>query len=203
MMELFQPAALAIELERIIVDPAQDHLPPLTVGLYEAFLAKGAAGRDALAAYQHFLYTYRKQGTNQPWATTSYLMAGLGWGRDKVKAAKTLLHEMGLIEFIQRQGPKGRLGRTYTKLNLLPNPGPTAVRKSSTAVEISNPTARLVDRLAVPPSNGARTQMLEEEINVLEKKINEEGGVIEARTSEEEPPFPEAGLFPEEASHAS
>ncbi|MGD0727077.1 MAG: hypothetical protein ABSB63_16110 [Spirochaetia bacterium] len=206
MMELFQPTTLAIELERIIVDPAQDHLPPLTVGLYEAFLAKGDPGRTALAAYQHLLYTYRRQGTNQPWATTRYLMAGLGMGRDKVKAAKALLHEMGLIEYIQRQGAKGRLGRTYTKLNLLPNPGPTAGLKSGTAEGISIPTAGLFDRPAVPPSSGARTQMLEEEINVLGEKINGKGGVDEVRTSEpalfpepDEPlPFPEE----EEAAHA-
>jgi hypothetical protein len=135
------------------------------MGLYEAFLARGDRGRDALAAYQHLLYTYRKQGTNQPWATTRYLMAGLSMGRDKVKRAKALLREMGLIEYVQRQLEGGRLGKTYTKLNLLPNPGLTAGLKSGTAADS---TAGLATSMTVTPSNGARTQLLEEEIKKRE-----------------------------------
>jgi hypothetical protein len=157
-MELINPMTLDQGLERIVVDSSQDHLPPLTIGPYEALLSKGVRGRNALAAYQHLLYTYRRQGTNQPWATTRYLMNGLGMGRDKAKAAKTLLHEMGLIDYIQPTDAKGRKGKTYTKLNLLPNPGRSAVPVLSPAVD---------------PSYGSETQMLEEETKKRGEKKEE------------------------------
>jgi hypothetical protein len=174
--------------ERVQVPIEQDSLPPITIGMYEAFLAKGTRGREALAAYQHLLYTYRKQGTNQPWATTHYLMTGLGMGRNKVRAAKTLLHTMGLIEYVQRKGVRGRMGKTYTRLNLLPNPGRTAIPESGTPV-----TAIPDIGPAVTPPSGGKTQMLEEETKCLGKESNSSAKSTSQRVKEKKPPVRNTG----------
>lgn len=105
------------------VDINQDTLPPITIGLYRAFLAKGKIGKDALAVYQHLLFTYRLQHTNIVRAENVYLMKGLSMSEHRVKKAKTLLRSMELIGTVWRHTAKGRFVNPYLKLNLLPNPG--------------------------------------------------------------------------------
>ena len=105
------------------VDENQDYLPPLTVGMYRAFLAKGRAGIQALMVYLHLLFTYRLQRTDHVYATNDYIQRGLSMGERIIKSAKGLLRKMGLIETIRRRDDKGRIAKTYLKLNLLPNPG--------------------------------------------------------------------------------
>jgi hypothetical protein len=111
------------ELQRVRADYRQDALP-LSAGLYEAFLANGAKGRDALLCYLHLLWTYRRQGTDRPWAVSDYLAVGLKLSPKRVRLAKGLLCRMHLIEYV-RDRKAGRLGKVYTKLNLVSNPGAT------------------------------------------------------------------------------
>jgi hypothetical protein len=145
--------------EEFVVDYRQDSLPPITTGQYEAFIARGAAGIDALAVYMHLLYTYRRQHSDRVRATRAYLMRGLSMGRPRVIAARKLLDEMGLTAAYATKDEKGRITGHYIRLCLQPNPGPKSPQKSTVQV------FHTVDR---PPA-GFRHQMLEEEIQSLEE----------------------------------
>ncbi len=160
------------ETEQLQVDYRQDSLP-MSAGLFEAFLAKEKPGQDAALVYLKLLLTYRRQGTNQPWATNGYLTSGLHMGMDRVKDAKALLHEMGLIEYIQRRESSGKMAKHYTKLNLVSNPGTVGV-KTTPAANMGESTAGVKDRPAVDHTSGARQQVLEEEKMLEEKKKGEE-----------------------------
>jgi hypothetical protein len=107
----------------IFVDYRQDHVQ-VSIGLYERLLAKSRVGRDALALYLHLQYCYRRQHTNRVWATDVFLTTGTGMGEDRLKRAKTLLQREGLIAYRQDRESKGRKGKVYIELLLVPNPGP-------------------------------------------------------------------------------
>jgi hypothetical protein len=145
------------ELQRIRADYRQDSLP-ISAGLYEAFLAKGATGRDALLCYLHLLWTYRKQGTNRPWAVSRYLENGLNLSPKRVRIAKGLLCRMQLIEYIQEKKGRGQFGKVYTKLNLVSNP--FAAGALTTLVE----KGREITAGAPHRPGGPVRQMLEERI---------------------------------------
>lgn len=116
------------EMEYLSVDPDQDSLPPITVGLYKAFMAKGKSGLVALQVYQHLLFSYRLQRTDIVQATNTYLQRGLHLGRNRIETAKRMLREMNVIgKPIRKRDAKGRTlkGQVYVRLHLLPNPGPS------------------------------------------------------------------------------
>ena len=153
-------------LDQVRADYRQDQLPAITIGLYEAFMSRGEQGHDALLAYMHLLYTYRRQSTNQVWATQAYLMKGLSMGRNKVTAARALLKGMELAESVEVRDPATkRITGHYIKLNLLPNPG-KATAPESGSVEKSPEKATAPDFHRVAPER----QMLEEETKMLEEE---------------------------------
>jgi len=143
------------ELENVKADYRQDSLP-VCAGLYEAFLVKGATGRDALLCYLHLLWTYRRQGTNRPWAVNRYLENGLDLSPKRVRIAKGLLHSMKLIEYVRDRTKSGRLGKVYTKLNLVSNPFATGAMTALVGESPENTTG------AVSPCVAPVQQMLEE-----------------------------------------
>ncbi len=152
-------------LHRVQADYRHDQLPSITIGLYEAFMARGEAGHDALLAYMHLLYTYRRQNTNQVWATQSYLMKGLRMGRNKVTAARGLLKEIGIAQSVDVRDPvTRRITGHYIKLNLLPNPGKAILPESGTVVS-TVPESHTTGK----PQGGVSRQMLEEVTEMLEE----------------------------------
>ena len=153
------------ELEHVRTDYRQDMLP-ISAGLYEAFLVNGQKGRDALLSYMHLLWTYRRQGTNKPWAIGRYLSRGLNLSPKRVRLAKGLLHRMGLVEYERDRTRGGKLGKVYTKLNLVSNPGPTGAVGAPLG-KSPEKTTGAVSPLVVPVH-----QMLEER-----KGIKESAGV--------------------------
>ncbi len=152
------------KLETILVDCDQDQLPAITVGMYKRFLAQGPVGRTALAVYQHILFCYRVQGTDRPWATNKFLMAGLSMGRNKVAAARSLLQKMGLVVPWADRDEAGRVKKWYLRLTMLPNPGgkpvTATIPESGTVDAISSNG----DPSTIPetPLVDSETQMLEE-----------------------------------------
>ena len=130
MITLERPSVLTDEPEHYSIDIKQDSLPPITIGLYEAFMARGRKGIHALAVYTHLLYTYRLQHTDTIWANNVYLMGGLKMCEHNIKTSKTILKAMGLIETIRNRDGAGRISKTYLKLNLLPNPGPIGAKSA-------------------------------------------------------------------------
>lgn len=89
----------------------------VTSKMYSMFVVKGST--DALLLYMHYYWTALQQGTNQPWATDSYCMKGLGWGAQRFRKAKNFLIENGTIEIIQRKKETGRFGKSYVKLKMI------------------------------------------------------------------------------------
>jgi hypothetical protein len=103
------------EIAAIRIDRDQDIIP-VSVGLYRLFMAGGTAGREALALYQHLIFTARLQDTQQVKANNVYLGRGLDWGQAKVKAAKAWLADAQLIEYVRTRAPDGHLGEVYIRL---------------------------------------------------------------------------------------
>ncbi len=179
------------EVETVRVDYRQDSLP-LAAGLYEAFLAKGKAGRDGLLVYLHLLYTYRRQGTNQPWATKSYLEQGLRMGHRRISIARSLLSEMGLIGYVRDRSSGGRLGKVYTRLNLVPNPSVTTGPETGPMV---NASEKPEDHHRSPHRRcGSGRQMLEERINPIGTHLNVAVAKAPAAAKAKKPKGPQSAL---------
>jgi hypothetical protein len=138
------------------VDVNQDSLPPITVGLFRAFLAREKIGTDAYLIYSFLLYTYRWQHTDTVWATNEYIEKALRMGERRIRVAKSLLARMDLIATVREKNKKGRITKTFTRLNLLPNPG-----ISTSAAGAPVDSDRPADRFR---TGGPGPQMLEEEI---------------------------------------
>lgn len=96
----------------------------ITSGMYSAFILNpdgtfrknGGAG---LSLYLHYFWTALRQDTNQPRATDGYCMKGLGWGRDKLRSAKAVLIDMGVVEYLRKRDEKGVLESSYVRLKYL------------------------------------------------------------------------------------
>ena len=56
---------------------------------------------DLIAFYTFYYYTTKRQDTNQPKYTTSYIANSLHWSENKVRKVKKQLIEIGLIDDIQ------------------------------------------------------------------------------------------------------
>ncbi len=105
------------ETANVRIDKDHDLLV-CTVGLYKLFVAHGRKGHEALSLYLHLMFTARLQETNQVKANKEYLCRGLGIGKVKLKALKSLLRKLGLIEYMQSRSPDGKLQGQYIKVKL-------------------------------------------------------------------------------------
>lgn len=105
-----------IENTNLRIDKDQDIIF-CSVGLYKMFLANRGEGMEAKQLYDHLLFTARLQETNIIQATNTYLSKGLGWGQVKIKRAKTFLKKKGLISYVQRRGPSGKLNDVFIQVN--------------------------------------------------------------------------------------
>jgi hypothetical protein len=193
----------AIAGECVLVDLNQDTLPPITVGLYRAFLARREVGVDACLIYQLMTYGYRWQRTDRIWMTNRYIQKVLNMGERRVRVAKSLLSSMGLIATHQQRDERGRVTKTYTKLNLLANPGKSTRAVGALVDDIQaefTESKRPKSTHAVIQGVDSRTggpgpQLLEEEIKCL-RKTHKLLGVAEEGTGEstatDAPPQPPA-----------
>lgn len=89
----------------------------LTVGKYKLFMSHGATGRDAKSLYEHLMFTAKMQKTNQVKATNSYLKKGLCMGDEKIRKAKKLLLDLGLITLVEKRDKQGKFTEHYIKVH--------------------------------------------------------------------------------------
>src|SRR6185369_3761884 len=76
--------------------------------------------QDAWILYAFYYKSAKIQETNQPKATISFCMKGLdGWGETRVRNAKNVLRELGLITDIKRTNELGKVTGWYIKLNFI------------------------------------------------------------------------------------
>lgn len=71
---------------------------------------------DLLALYMFYANIGLWQGTNQPRASVAYVMKGLKWGKDQVRAVRLGLKQLGLIEDVVRVDSSGRKKGWYVKV---------------------------------------------------------------------------------------
>ncbi len=86
-----------------------------TITAQKLFQIKG--GPDALLLYTFYYYTAKWQKTNQPFATNSYCMKGLVWGKERFRRSKRILELMGLIQGVRRRDSKGLITGCYVRLS--------------------------------------------------------------------------------------
>jgi hypothetical protein len=94
----------------------------VTVAKYKLFLSYGKVGMDAYLLYSHLMFTARLQSTNQVKAKDVYLRKGLNWGSEKLRKAKKLLLQLGIIEKIQRRDKEGHFIESYIKVRTKTTP---------------------------------------------------------------------------------
>jgi hypothetical protein len=103
---------------------------PITFGKYGLFLHLSNKDQnkkrgyniawDAYLIYQHLIYTGIMQKTNSVWANNTYIANGLNITSERVRQAKNLLKDMGLIEYQKDQkkekDEKGLFAKQYIKV---------------------------------------------------------------------------------------
>jgi len=104
---------------------------------------------DCVSMYLKYCYHANIQGTNQVYATLSFMTGrtekgekikgGLDWGRDKTRRVRQKLVELGYIELLPQKntGEHGEWSKSYTKINHLVGHKKmaTALLEGSTPVE--------------------------------------------------------------------
>jgi len=73
---------------------------------------------DMIALLNFYYYTALWQNTNQPCASLTYVAKGLKWGRDKVRAVRSLLLKLRLIEHVRTvDSQTGKVVGWYIRLS--------------------------------------------------------------------------------------
>lgn len=88
---------------------------PLVIneGLYDAFMKQGKIGNDLISLYLLMIKTSNNQETNTIYCTDTYIKKNTHLSNKRIKEAKSLLHKMGLIQFIHRRSEAGQFSKTY------------------------------------------------------------------------------------------
>jgi len=71
---------------------------------------------ELIALYTFYYYTAIWQKTNQPRCTGSFVQAGLGWGRDKVRRVKKRLILLGLISDVRHKDNRNACAGWYIQV---------------------------------------------------------------------------------------
>jgi len=74
---------------------------------------------DSALLYLFYHKTSKLQKTNSIWATNTFAMKGLGWGRDRFYKAKKVLQDLDLIEEVRNRDDLGKITACYLVLKYL------------------------------------------------------------------------------------
>ncbi|MDZ7775858.1 MAG: hypothetical protein U5L09_09840 [Bacteroidales bacterium] len=97
----------------------------LSKSVIDLFLSANKDRGELIALYVFYYYTAKWQQTNQAKATISYVMKGLGWGRDKVRRVKQELLKTGLITDVVKRDNNNRVTGHYIKIKFIWGKGKT------------------------------------------------------------------------------
>ena len=130
--------------------------------IYDKILVEAKDPATCIAILMHLIRTARRQKTNSVFAKDIYLKNGLKLGDKKIKNGKSELKRLGIIEYVYRRDPKGKVTGVYIKILYLP-----AIKGFRSSGSISTPEEN--------HTSGLEGQMLKG-INKLlkENKGNEE-----------------------------
>lgn len=76
-------------------------------------------GGDAFCLYNFYCHTASVQGNKQVYATNNYCKKGLGWGMARIKRAKQILKDQGVIEVIKQRDESNKITAWYIKINYI------------------------------------------------------------------------------------
>jgi hypothetical protein len=117
-------------------------------------LKEGSNGTNAFTLYNFYCFCSSLQETKSVYATDSFCMAGLNWGRDKFRKAKKLLVNMGIIESVTRRDKLGKIAGHYIYIHYISHRG-------------SKPTLWEKPQCGKQPTNA-----IDKNINTIDKNIN-------------------------------
>jgi hypothetical protein len=132
-----------------------------TMSKYKLFMSYGKTGMDAFLLYNHLMFTAQLQKTNSVWANNKYIRQGLEWGTDRLRKAKNLLFDLGIIE--QKQGKKenGDFDKSYI-----------VVKTSTSILEFNENDGALDSGTRQPRSPVSGTKCFNKEVKCLNKEEN-------------------------------
>lgn len=142
----------------------------VTVAKYKLFLSYGKIGMDALIIYLHLMFTARIQKTNQVWAKNVYLRECIEWGEKRLKKAKKLLVDLGLIEYIQNKKEDGTFGEFYIKVKTRTTP--FEIKSIDNPDVSSTATGGSFTALPENRTHGDDQQMLKRTSKCLNEQVN-------------------------------
>jgi hypothetical protein len=133
----------------------------ISVPTIKKLLSFGKEGADALTLYNFYYYTAKWQGTNQPKATPSYCMNGLGWGEKRFKSADKILRDLNLVEKIAKRDKNNKIIGWYVRLNYIwtSNKEKELISETSEA-ETKSPEGSFSTRVENPPGGRQGTNAL-------------------------------------------
>jgi len=133
-------------------------------------------GADCIALYIFFYKTAKWQKTNSIKANEDYIKKCLGWGYDKIRRAKNILKENGLIQMVQNR-KDNKIEGWYIQISYLVSQNSTdkiKVINNTQKQEVGNPTSREQEINALKYNINIlenNNKMLEEENIKLKKEI--------------------------------
>ena len=116
---------------------------------------------DLIALYDFYYYTAKWQKTNQPKATTYYVMKGLKWGKDKTRKVKKQLVELGLIQDVRKVNKNSKYLGWYIKINYIWGENTILDRVKGTLLE--NKTTLLKTSSVVPKTTLLKKKRVDSE----------------------------------------
>lgn len=123
----------------------------------QRLLSKGKNGVYAYLLYHFYATQSAIQRTNQVWVTDYFCRKGLHWGRERMKIAKKILLDEGIIEETP-QAVKGKEGfqKKYVKIHFLLENSKETIKHATTETHLRE----------------GSTNALDKNINALDKNIN-------------------------------
>jgi len=104
---------------------------------------------DSMSLYVFYIKNAKIQKTNQIWNTDTFGMTGLGWGKKRYTDAKKVLLDSGLLTLIQTRDSKGRLNKTFLKLNYIHKHQNTHVDETTAGKQETNALSNKKEMLKV------------------------------------------------------
>lgn len=120
---------------------------------------------DALALYIKLLAQTRMQETNQTLSKNEFLQKAMWWWRERLQAAKKVLNELGLIDYLQIRDDQGKMKAMYVRVNYLIDEESIRANNITYNLQVDHLTGCGDNRLTVSSSDGETTT------NALSNKI--------------------------------
>lgn len=128
-----------------------------------------ASNPDALTLYLFYIMCSNIQKTNQVYATNTFCMKGLSWGRKRFYDAKQILIDHNLLETVEGRTKEGKITKHYIRIKYLWG------AKSKEEVLTTLPENRTVENLhcGIQPTNAYSKDSKMLKVNIYKQEANQ------------------------------